>query len=293
MDRRRSCAIKPEMAKENDMHRAKPKASSGDERNRAPVLFIGHGSPINAIANNDYTRCLARLGETLPKPRAILVISAHWLTRGTCVTSSPEPKTIHDFYGFPKELFNISYPAPGDKEVADRVVDLGGGQIRGSDKWGLDHGAWTVLKHMYPRADVPILELSIDYQWGEWNPKPLRYHYDLAKRLSTLRDQGVMIMGSGNLVHNLGLVDWNEDSEPFDWAEEFDEVLRTKLMEGDHDALLDHRALSQHADLAIPTLDHYLPMVYAIGMQGREDGMDFVYEGFQNASISMRCFIIH
>lgn len=247
---------------------------------------------MNAIEDNDFTRALARWGGELPRPKAILVVSAHWLTRGTYVTDLERPRTIHDFYGFPQQLSEIVYPAPGDHGWPGRVVEAGAGAARPDRAWGLDHASWTVLRHMYPKADVPVLELSLDYQWGEWNPRPMRYHYELAKRLLPLRRQGMMVIGSGNLVHNLEMIDWRNKSEAFPWAVEIDEAMRDRLLKGEHQALLDPRTLSEEFELAMPTLDHYLPMLYAIGLQQPGERVEFIHEGIQYGSISMRSFAI-
>ena len=260
---------------------------------RMPALFIGHGSPMNAIEENSYTRSLNKLGRDLPRPEAVLVVSAHWLTKGTAVCCLQRPETIHDFYGFPAELYQVQYPAPGAPAFAKKISDLSGGEVRCDLAWGLDHASWAVLGHIYPKADVPVFELSLDYFPGTFDEKPVRYHYELARRLAEIRDAGVLVMGSGNAVHNLRKVDFeNEDAEPFEWATAFDDALRDHLLSGRDDPLIDYRTMPG-GDLAVPTLDHYLPMIYALGMKRPGESTEFVHEGFQNGSISMRSFIIH
>ncbi|HEY3420475.1 MAG TPA: 4,5-DOPA dioxygenase extradiol [Methanomassiliicoccales archaeon] len=259
---------------------------------RMPVLFIGHGSPMNAIEDNDYTRSLTGLGRIIPRPDAILVVSAHWLTKGTSVCCLQIPETIHDFYGFPRPLYQVQYPAPGAPAQAKMLSELSPDQVKCDLTWGLDHASWAVLKHVFPNADVPVFELSLDYFPGTFDERPVRYHYDLAKRLAAIREQGVLVMGSGNAVHNLRMIDFNHlDAAPYEWAKAFDDKLKEHLISGDDDHLIDYRTMPG-GDLAVPTLDHYLPMIYAIGMRQPGESLEFVHEGFQNKSISMRSFII-
>ena len=259
---------------------------------KMPVLFIGHGSPMNIIQDNSYTRSLAALGRSLPLPVAILVISAHWLTKGTFVTCMEHPKTIHDFYGFPEELYTLRYPSAGSPETARMVMDtVKKIKVTCGNEWGLDHASWAVLKHMYPEADIPVIEMSLAYSFNERHPKPLQYHYDLAAELSDLRKSGVLIIGSGNIVHNLGLLDFeNIDAPIFDWAGEFDDRVKASLLAGDHHALIHYQDWGPSAQLAVPTLDHYLPMIYALALQEKNEALVFTHEGFQHGSISMRCF---
>jgi 4,5-DOPA dioxygenase extradiol len=261
---------------------------------RMPVLFIGHGSPMNIVLENRYTRSLAALGRSLPRPRAILVISAHWLTRGTFVTCMDTPRMIYDFYGFPRELYQVQYRCRGAPDYARLAIGSAGEDlIRCDDTWGQDHASYSVLRHMFPAADIPVFEMSLDYDFNDWHPKPVRYHYELGKRLGALRDAGVLIIGSGNIVHNLSHADFSDiDAEPFEWAMDIDGKMRTHLLERDHMALIDYRSLGTAASLAVPTLDHYLPMIYAIALQGKDEGLRFTHEGFQHGSISMRCFRI-
>lgn len=261
---------------------------------KMPVLFVGHGSPLNSILDNSYTRSLAALGNALPKPKAIMVVSAHWLTPGTFVTCMDRPRTIHDFYGFPDELYRMRYASPGAPEDARYVAESARKiTIACNSDWGLDHASWAVLKHMYPRADIPVFEMSLHYSFNEWHPKPLQYHYDLAKELASLRTRGVLVMGSGNIVHNLGMIDFeNMDAEVFDWAGEFDDRVKANLLTGNHKDLIHYENMGKASSLAVPTLDHYLPMIYAIALQEKNEPLTFIHEGFQNGSVSMRCFRI-
>ncbi len=260
---------------------------------KMPVLFIGHGSPMNIIFDNSYTKSLATLGKSLPKPEAIMVISAHWLTKGTAVTCTEKPKTIHDFYGFPDELYSLRYPSPGAPREARLVTDMVKSVKIACGEWGLDHASWAVLRHLYPAADIPVFEMSLAYTYNEWHPKPLQYHYDLAQELSGLRERGVLIIGSGNIVHNLGMLDFENIEAPvFDWAGEFDDNVKKHLVNGNHEALVRYRDLGPASPLAVPTLDHYLPMIYAIALQEKNEPLTFTHEGFQYGSVSMRCFKI-
>jgi 4,5-DOPA dioxygenase extradiol len=262
---------------------------------KMPVLFIGHGSPENIILKNSFTERMVKLGQELPPPRSILVISAHWLTDGTFVTGADNPKTIYDFYGFPDELYQSSYPSPGSPVDAKLITELiKRPAIKLDYSWGLDHASWAVLKHMYPKADIPVIEMSLDYSpYNGWNRQSLQYFYDLAKQLSPLREKGVLIIGSGNIVHNLRVVDMqNMDAEPYEWAVEFDERVKRDLQDRNHKDLLDCQNMSRPTSLSVPTLDHYLPMIFAIALQEEGDKLEFIHEGFQNRSVSMRCFKI-
>lgn len=251
---------------------------------RMPVLFVGHGSPMNAIDTNPFTKSLSQLGADLPRPRAILVISAHWLTSGSWVTEMAKPKTIHDFRGFPQELFDIQYSAPGSPEVA-KLVQEADPKVQGDpDQWGLDHGTWSVLRHMYPKADVPVLQLSIDMN------QSLEYHLGIGRELTKLRNKGILILGSGNLVHNLKQIRWEPNSKPYDWAAEFDEWLKTKLEQRDFRSVLNDFHSTSAGKLSVPTLDHYLPLHYILGASDEKDRLKFEYEELQNGSISMRSF---
>jgi 4,5-DOPA dioxygenase extradiol len=258
-----------------------------------PVLFVGHGSPMNIVLDNSYTRSLLQAAKALPKPSAVLVVSAHWLTNGTYVTCVDKPKTIYDFYGFPSELYRLSYPSPGAPRAAELTMKAVSSTRVGCGDWGLDHAAWSVLRHMYPEADVPVFEMSLDYSpYNSWNPKPLEYHYRLASELAPLREKGILIIGSGNIVHNLGLIDFNIDAKPYDWAVKFDGKIKEALASGSHQQLISYLGLGKEAVWAVPTLDHYLPMIYAIALQRKGEELRFIHEGFQNGSVSMRTFQI-
>ncbi len=235
---------------------------------RMPVLFLGHGSPMNAIEENEFVQGFRKAATELPRPQAILVVSAHWETRGTQVTAMEQPRTIHDFGGFPKALFDVQYPAPGSPELAAEVKKSITSATVGLDhSWGLDHGAWSVVKHLYPNADVPVIQMSIDYSL-----KP-EQHYALAKEIARLRDKGVLIIGSGNMVHNLGMVAWDKLNEQyaFDWAVEARERMNKAIISGDHASLVNFRAQGKAFDLAIPTPEHYYPLLYALALQGKDE----------------------
>lgn len=250
-----------------------------------PILFIGHGSPMNGIENNIFSQQWAKTAGEIPQPKAIIVISAHWLTNGTFITAMDRPKTIHDFGGFPDELFAVQYPAPGDPLLAQETRALIQSTNVGLDHdWGLDHGAWTVVRNMYPDASVPVLQLSIDYS------KPAAYHYALARELSALRKKGVLIMGSGNMIHNLRMVAWDKMDVPnygYDWAIEMHELFRTKITEGDHQALINYASLSKSARLAIPTPDHYFPLLYILGLQVKNETPLFFNDQLVAGSLNM------
>lgn len=236
---------------------------------RMPVLFVGHGSPMNAIEDNAFHRTWRELGRTLPRPKAILCVSAHWETRGIYVTATDKPETIHDFYGFPKALFDVRYPAPGDPALARRTAELLQPQRARLDAGrGLDHGAWSVLLALFPDADVPVVQLSID------SAQPGAWHYELAKALVPLRDEGVLIVGSGNIVHNLMLYSFR-DPTPFDWAIRFDDEIKRRLLARDHDAVVAWQDLGPDARLAVPTPEHYLPLLYAIAQRQDDDALAF------------------
>lgn len=260
---------------------------------RMPALFVGHGSPMNTVLDNTFTRSLAAWGRRLPRPRAILVVSAHWLTEGTFVSCAERPRTIHDFYGFPDGLYALAYPSPGAPEEAEFVARTVRRVPVGCDRdRGLDHGAWSVLRQLFPTADLPVFQLSVDYSFHDRHPKPLRYHYDLAQELRALRERGVLVVGSGNIVHNLARIDGDMEADPYPWALEFDETVKDGLLAGDHRALLDPRSLGPSAAWAVPAPDHYLPMAYVLALQEKGEPLAFAHEGIQNASISMRCFQI-
>jgi len=251
---------------------------------RMPALFIGHGSPMNTLELNDFTRLWRRLGEKLPRPRALLVISAHWFIGATAVTAMPRPRTIHDFYGFPPELFAFDYPAPGAPNVAEQVAEVVKPLWVGLDRdqWGLDHGTWSVLAHLYPRADIPVVQLSINAL------KPLHYHVELGSRLAALREQGIMIVASGNVVHNLSRVQWDSPDAAFDWNERFDDAVVEQLARNPGEIL----KLVEHADyaLAVPTPDHFIPLLYLAGIAAQDGQADPLVRGYAMGSLSMTCY---
>lgn len=252
---------------------------------KTPVLFIGHGSPMNIVLENEFTNSLVHLGQSFPVPEAIVVVSAHWLTKGTFITSGEKPETIYDFYGFPKELYDVCYPCPGAAaQIKDIASVFSSASIGFDDQRGIDHAAWSVLKHMYPKANIPVMEMSLDYTKGPAE------HYELAKKLASLREQGILIMGSGNIVHNLRVIDWDIEAKAFDWAVRFDNIVKTCLLEGNHKRLIEYAQIGKDALLAVPTSEHYLPILYAAALQEKGEEIHFSYEGFQNGSISMRCF---
>ncbi len=248
-----------------------------------PAVFIGHGNPMNALRDNAYSRGWAAIGKRIPRPTAVVSVSAHWYIPGTSVTAMPAPPTIHDFGGFPPELYAIDYPAPGDPALADRVRRLLAPLPVGPDRdWGLDHGTWTVLRHVFPRADVPVVQLSVDER------QPAQFHYEVGKRLAPLRDEGILIVGSGNLVHNLHAYAWGRHgAEPFDWAVRFENRVRELLLAGDDGPLIAYETLGHDAALSVPTPDHYLPLLYVIALRRREDPTRFPVEGVDGGSVSM------
>jgi 4,5-DOPA dioxygenase extradiol len=252
-------------------------------QNTMPAIFFGHGNPMNALADNEFTRAWAEVGRTIPKPKAILCISAHWYIPTVAVTAMERPRTIHDFGGFPWELFEVQYPAPGSRELAERIESIVDDVILDEHNWGLDHGTWSVLCHVYPDADVPVVQLSIDEN------ESAEFHYDLGRSLMQLRAEGVLIIGSGNLVHNLHAYAWGRRDvvEPFDWVVRFESMARELMLKGDHQPLVDYETLGKDAMLSIPTPDHYLPLLYILGLQREDDAVTFPVEGFDGGSISM------
>ena len=256
-----------------------------EEDVKLPVLFIGHGSPMNGIEDNEFSNTWKKFGNEIPKPKAVLVISAHWLTNGTHITAMNNPKTIHDFGGFPQALFDVQYPAKGNPELAKFTSDLITSTNVGLDHdWGLDHGTWTVVRHMYPNADIPVLQLSIDYG------KPAQYHFDLAKQFASLRKKGVLIIGSGNMVHNLGMIAWDkmhEENYGFDWAIEMNSLFKEKIGNHDFKSLIDYEKLNKAAKLAIPTPDHYFPLIYAMALQDNKDEVSFFNDKLVGGSLNM------
>jgi 4,5-DOPA dioxygenase extradiol len=250
-----------------------------------PVLFIGHGSPMNGIQDNDFSRGWKAMADKLPVPAAVLVISAHWLSKGTRITAMDFPETIHDFGGFPQALFDVQYPAPGLPSLAKETASLfHSTQVELDHDWGLDHGAWTVVRHMYPQANVPVLQLSIDYTKGP------AYHFELAKELSALRRKGVLIMGSGNMVHNLRMVAWDRMDEPgygYDWALNINEKFKSLIMEENYQPLFNYQSLGSDAMMAIPTPEHYMPLMYTLGLKQHGDDVSFFNDKAVAGSLTM------
>ncbi len=249
-----------------------------------PVLFFGHGNPMNAITENTYAKKWNAIGRGLRKPTAVLAVSAHWYVDHTAVTVSPAPRTIHDFGGFPRELYEVQYPAPGDPRLAERVRDLLAPDVPVAldERWGIDHGTWSVLVHLFPDADVPVVQLSVDER------KPPQFHYEVGKRIGALRDEGVLVIGSGNVVHNLHAFAWGRHPvEPFDWAVRFESRVRDLLLARDDAPLLDYASLGEDALLSAPTPDHYLPLLYVLGARRESDTITFPVEGVDGGSISM------
>ncbi|MES2836243.1 MAG: 4,5-DOPA dioxygenase extradiol [Bacteroidota bacterium] len=257
---------------------------------KMPVLFLGHGSPMNAIEENEFVREWQKLGKTLPKPNAILCISAHWETKGTFVTAMEKPKTIHDFGGFPQALFDVQYPAPGSIELANETKKI----ITKTDvaldhQWGLDHGCWSVVKHLYPNADVPIIQMSMDYTQAP------QYHYELAQQLNALRKKGILIVGSGNIVHNLGMVAWDKMNVPnyaFDWAIEANEKIKSLVINNDYNNLINYRKLGTAVNLAAPSPDHFLPLLYTLALKSDNDNVSVFNDKAVMGSLTMTSFKI-
>ena len=251
--------------------------------NLMPAIFFGHGNPMNAIGHNGYTEAWQRIGEQTLRPKAVLSISAHWYVPETGVTISTNPRTIHDFGGFPRELYQVQYPAPGDPALARHVQQLLAPlDVRLDDSWGLDHGTWSVLKHVYPAADIPVVQLSID------ETKPASFHFELARKLAPLRDEGVLIAGSGNIVHNLHTYAWGRHpQEPYDWALRFEAMAREMMQTGEFAPLINYEKLGRDAALSIPTPDHYLPLLYVLATKQQRESVRFPIEGVDGGSISM------
>ncbi|MGH9739130.1 MAG: 4,5-DOPA dioxygenase extradiol [Candidatus Acidiferrales bacterium] len=251
--------------------------------NLLPTIFFGHGNPMNAVMNNRYTEAWRHIGSHTPRPRAILSISAHWFVPGTGITISTAPRTIHDFGGFPRELYQVQYPAPGDPDLARRVQTmLAPLPVHLDDSWGLDHGTWSVLRHVYPDADIPVVQLSID------ETQPASFHFEVGRKLAPLREEGVLIVGSGNLVHNLHAYAWGRHMpDPYDWALRFEREAKEMMLAGEYKPLIDYESLGWEAELSIPTPDHYLPMLYVLGTRQRGEAVTFPIEGVDGGSISM------
>lgn len=255
------------------------------DENLMPVLFIGHGSPMNGIENNNYSNYWKQLAKEIPIPNAVLVVSAHWLSKGTRITAMDFPATIHDFGGFPKELLEVQYPAPGNPLLAKETASLiSSTQVELDHDWGLDHGTWTIVRHMYPEANIPVLQLSIDYT------KPPKYHYELAKELYELRKKKVLIFGSGNMVHNLRMVAWDKINDPeygYDWAHEMNEKFKNLIVTNQHDQLISYQNLGRGAVLAVPTPEHYLPLLYTLGLKQERETPYFFNDKTVGGSLTM------
>jgi len=264
---------------------------NGTSTDPMPVLFLGHGSPMNAIEENEFVEGFRKVAQQMQRPKAILCISAHWETQGTFVTAMPQPKTIHDFGGFPQALFEVQYPAPGSPELADELSKAGlSHHIALDHSWGLDHGAWSVIKHLYPKADVPVLQLSLD---ASMTPQQ---HYDLARELAYLRRKGVLIVGSGNMVHNLGRVAWNRLNEvgyAFDWALEASKKMKQCIIDQNHAPLIDFRKQGSAFDLAIPTAEHYLPLLYVLAMQGKSEHISLFNDKAVAGALTMTSVLVN
>ncbi len=252
---------------------------------RMPVLFVGHGSPMNAIEDNDYTREWRNISEKIPRPKAILAVSAHWYTRETRINNEENPKTIHDMYGFPKELYEIIYTCPGSPRLAEVSKDLISKETIFDNSWGIDHGTWSVLVHMYPNMDIPVFQLSIDAL------APPEVHYQIGSQLKSLRDQGVLIFGSGNIVHNLRLVDWKMEGKGFDWAYEFDDFIYKNIMDNNHDSILKFSDLGDTAKLAVPAPDHFYPLLYTLGASDKEDKVSVYNKSCDMGSLTMTSYL--
>jgi 4,5-DOPA dioxygenase extradiol len=252
---------------------------------KMPILFLGHGSPMNAIEENQFVEGFRKVGKTIPKPNAILCISAHWLTKGTKVTAMDLPPTIHDFGGFPKALFDVQYAAPGSPELAKETQQiLSPIAVELDDSWGLDHGAWSVIKHLYPNADIPVIQMSIDYN------QPMNYHFELANKLQSLREKGILIIGSGNIIHNLRMVDFanmDKDNYGYDWAIEVREKVNGFLLDGNYNPLIQYEKQSKAFQLAIPTPDHYIPLLYILGLQQKNEQLSLFNDKLVAGSLSM------
>jgi len=253
-----------------------------------PVVFVGHGSPMNAVQDNEFTRALGAFAKTIPRPKAVLCVSAHWMTDGIFLTGSAKPVQIYDFYGFPRELYEVIYSPEGSPTLAKEMLKLLSVFKAGLDtEWGIDHGAWSVLKHMYPESDIPVIQLSLDAE------RPEAGHYEMAKKLADLRQEGVLILGSGNIVHNLSMIGPDQFSKKVTpWAVEFDRYVKNALDSGDDGLLINYAENNPNADYAVPTNEHYLPLLYVCSLRKKGEKLNYFYEGFQHSSLSMRGFSI-
>ena len=281
----KSLAVLPLTASAMKLNELNKWTSAFERTDKMPALFLGHGSPMNAIEENEFVAGFRKVGSEIPKPKAVLCISAHWETKGTFVTAMEMPKTIHDFGGFPQALYQVQYPAPGSPGLADETKTLvKKTEIGLDDKWGLDHGAWSVIKHLYPEADVPVVQLSLDYTQSP------QYHYELAQELSALRNKGVLIIGSGNMVHNLGMVAWdkmNVDNYSFDWALHASEKMKEFIKKGDHKSLVNFGSQGREFNLAIPTPEHYLPLLYTLALKDENEKLEIFNDKAVAGSLTM------
>ncbi len=275
----------PLLTSMNPLHSLYQLSENMNKTARMQVLFLGHGNPMNAIEENQFVHGFRNVAKNIPSPSAILCISAHWYIAGTKVTAMEHPKTIHDFGGFPKALYEVEYPAPGSPSLAQTTKDLlAPTSVELDDSWGLDHGAWTVIKHLYPEANIPVIQMSIDYT------KPASYHYELAQKLNSLRDKGILIIGSGNIIHNLGLVDFQQIDKVgygYDWAIEAHTRINSLLLKGDYQSLIDYKKESNAIQLAIPTPDHYLPLIYTLALHDKKESISLFNDELLAGSLSM------
>lgn len=252
---------------------------------KMPMLFVGHGSPMNAIEDNRYTRGWKEIAEQIPKPESIISISAHWYTKGTKIMNEENPKTIHDMYGFPKELYEILYKAQGNRELAGKVKNLISKQSAFDNSWGIDHGTWSVLVHMYPERNIPVFQISIDAA------APPEVHYQIGKELKSLRNQGVLLFGSGNIVHNLGLIDWGIEDKGFEWAYQFDDYIKESIINRNHETVINYLHLEKTAKLAVPTPEHFYPILYILGASDEEDKISVYNDSCVLGSLSMTSYL--
>lgn len=252
---------------------------------KMPVIFVGHGSPMNAIEDNDYSRTWKSIGEKLPKPEVILSVSAHWYTRGTKIMNEDNPRTIYDMYGFPKELYEIVYNSPGSPKVAKMAAELISKETMYDNNWGIDHGTWSVLVHMFPKRDIPVFQISIDAY------APPEVHYKIGSEIKSLRDKGVLIFATGNIVHNLGLVDWHKGSKGFDWAYEFDDYIHENIINKNHQNIINFNECGRLAKLAVPTPDHFYPLLYALGASNQDDKVSVFNKSCELGSLTMTGYI--
>jgi 4,5-DOPA dioxygenase extradiol len=282
-----SLALLPLMGAVMNLKHLHKLSGSYSPMDKMPVLFLGHGSPMNALQETEFSKGWRTIGQSLPKPNAIICISAHWETKGTYVTAMEKPKTIHDFGGFPQELFDVQYPAPGSPQTAIETKNsITKTEVYMDQQWGLDHGCWSVVKHLYPKADIPVIQLSLDYTKGP------QYHYELAKELSVPRKKGILIIGSGNMVHNLGIIDWQHQDTGFDWAIEANYAMKNFISNGDFAPLINYSEQGKAFQLSIPTPEHYLPLLYILGLKEEKEDLSFFNDKTVMGSISMTSVMI-